>query len=71
LITEDIPENAHSRLEETLPSSGFSLERVLCETAWHLGYIPKALAAELKGSEKGEFNGTFSLSPAGKPQITF
>lgn len=75
LDSAHISENAHPNLEEILPSLGFSLDGILSEQYWHLGYVPKGLAAQLRSAEivteTSAPSVTFSLSPTGKPQITF
>ena len=75
LGSDNIPETAYVRLKENLPSSGFSLEGVLAEPVWHLGYIPRALAAELKAAnvlgEHNELAVTFAVSGKGEPRVKF
>jgi hypothetical protein len=70
LRTVDIPPNAYDKLEEILPPYGYSLEQVMNEEIFHLGYIPKEFAAKLApgfGTEPMEV--TFSLSSNGAPRV--
>lgn len=75
LHSADIPTSAYDRLEETLPPFGYSLKQVLNEEDWHLGYIPRETAAQLRGygvvgtDEPVEV--TFSTSASGAPRVRF
>jgi hypothetical protein len=70
LCTTDIPDNAYDKLEEILPPYGYSLEQVMNEEYWHLGYVPKELAAKLVGTLGPEpMSVTFSLSSNGAPRV--
>ena len=44
---KEIPPSEHETLNETAQGMGFSIEDILTAPAWHLGYIPKALAATI------------------------
>lgn len=59
-------------LAETLPNSGFSLDQILAQDAWHLGYVPKNMAATLtaQGALGAEpYPVTFALSSSGAPRV--
>ena len=75
LYSKDIPEASQEALKETLPSSGFTLDRVLSEEVWHLGYFPKEMAAELKASGAIRDNepqaATFAVSAQGQARVRF
>lgn len=67
-----IPVAGHPLLEEALPEFGFTVEQILDQDAWHLGYVPKEMAAKLKaqgvvGDEP--FPVTFSTSANGAPRV--
>ena len=75
LHSRDIPEASHPMLEETLPPFGKSLEEVLSEEEWHLGYIAKEMAAQLRqcgavGTDKA-VEVTFATSASGAPRVRF
>ena len=71
----DIPASAHEALELNLPGIGLSLEEVLLQDLWHLGYIPKGFAAQLRSldivSLNNRLEGTFSVNPQGQARISF
>jgi hypothetical protein len=73
LSSEDIPKVCYDRLEETLPDHGVTLESLLMTPDWHLGYIPRDLAATLKANgtvtDNSPVTGSFSLSPNGSPRV--
>lgn len=73
--TEDIPSTAYGTLEENLPQFGFDLQGVLNTPSWHLGYIPKNFAVQLKDAfvvvEGQELAGTFGTNPKGEPRFIF
>lgn len=73
LETANVPAGAETRLEELLPQFGMDMETILSETAWHLGYVPKEMAAKLKASgaiEDGHpYDVTFSTSASGAPRV--
>ena len=75
LESHNIPEAAHASLEEALPAFGFSLDAVLGQDQWHLGYIPKDFAAQLRQTETVIPNlpvdVTFSTSANGSPRVRF
>ena len=62
-------------LEETLPPFGKSLEEVLSEEEWHLGYIAKEFAAQLRqcGAVDTDMavEVTFATSANGSPRVRF
>lgn len=73
LYSKDIGENAHEVLEGLLPSYGTSLETVLSQEAWHIGYIAKEYAKQLREAgtvpTDGPKAGSFSLSTGGAPRV--
>ena len=69
----DIPPASHEELERQLQGFGFTLSEALNDD-WHLGYLPRDLAAEQKalGFPEGEdVPGTFSVSARGKGLVRF
>lgn len=48
LKSSDIPPSALGFLEQELPNVGLDLDTVLDQPEWHLGYVPKALAKQLR-----------------------
>jgi hypothetical protein len=44
---KEIPPSEHEALTEVAAGMGFEIEDILTAPAWHLGYIPKALAAAI------------------------
>lgn len=75
LITETLGDTVKEALEAALPSSGLTLEQFLAQAMWHLGYIPKELAARLKAEEvvvnEVPLDVTFTTSAPGKPAVRF
>lgn len=75
LESHNIPVESHAKLEEELPPFGQSLDSVLGQDQWHLGYIPKEFAAQLRASETVVPNTpvdvTFSVSANGAPRVRF
>lgn len=74
LRPEVIPETAYPALETELAGYGFTLHDIMGAEAWHVGYIPKALAAVLRANGfpiDAEIAGTFTLSPRGKPEVRY
>jgi hypothetical protein len=71
----DIPGTAHETLGEQLPEYGFSLGDVLAQDEWHLGYIPKNFAAELKAAgvvvDDVPVAVKFCTNPKGEPRVEF
>ena len=75
LMTDTIGEATKEALAERLPEHGLTLEQFLAQPEWHLGYIPKELAAQLKATGTVE-DGlavpvTFSTLVTGKPAVHF
>lgn len=69
--TKNIPEGKHEMLDERALSFGFALEDILAEKRWHLGYLPKTIAAKICGSIPGAVPGTLSFNGSdGKPLFT-
>jgi hypothetical protein len=71
--TADIPEKSHSKLRVTLPDFGYTLENLLAAGELHLGYIPRDLAAKLRGDgtvqEDEPLRCSFSVSASGAPRV--
>jgi hypothetical protein len=71
----DLPEAGYGLLEEALPQFGFSLEQILAQEEWHLGYIPKNFAAQLREMEIVQVSVpvevTFGTNPKGDPRVIF
>ena len=83
---KEIPPSEHETLAETAQGMGFTMEDILTAPAWHLGYIPKALAAAIVGdlndalanldSPNGDglgtsWPGTLAFDIKGAPQVLF
>ena len=75
LETRNIPETSYAALEEALPAFGFDLDTVLSQDQWHLGYIPKDFAAQLRASETVMPNTPvdveFATAANGSPRVRF
>ena len=75
LKSSDIPEASKEKLEESLPPFGFDMEKITAQDSWHLGYIPKEMAAMLRSSgavgTEEPVNVTFSTSTTGAPRVRF
>jgi hypothetical protein len=75
LRSADIPEASHDFLEANLPASGHSIEDIMAQEYWHLGYIPKEMAAELKAHyvvlDGQDLPVTFAVNPKGAARIKF
>jgi hypothetical protein len=73
LDAEAIPEAAYEKLSDLLIAYGFDLENVLAQKSWHVGYIPRDLAAALRAEgtvpSDEPVNVTFSVSPSGAPRV--
>lgn len=68
---KEIPPSEHETLAETAAGMGFDIEDILTAPAWHLGYIPKALAATIvedlntaiaDASADGDMSGTGAVT---------
>jgi hypothetical protein len=75
LESHNIPESSHGQLDEVLPNFGSSLEIILAQDQWHLGYIPKELAKLLRQQDivgdNTPVDVTFAVAPDGKPRVRF
>jgi hypothetical protein len=71
LKSTDIPEAAYPMLEESLPAFGHSLDTVTNQESWHIGYIPKEMAAKLRAQGVAEqpLEVSFSTSTNGAPRV--
>lgn len=67
--TTAIPESAHAALTEALATQGREIEAVLAMPRCHLGYVPKEVAATLRGAGLGKAELAFGAD--GKPQVKF
>lgn len=71
--TADIPKTSHDKLSMTLPDSGYTLEALLNLGELHLGYIPREIAAKLRGDstvmEDQPIKGSLFFSPSGLPRV--
>jgi hypothetical protein len=65
----------HADLENMallLPNMGFSLEDVLAQEEWHLGYIPRVNAEEIAPLFSGQtVSGKLCFDVSGKAQVRF
>lgn len=77
---KEIPPSEHETLAETARGMGFTIEDILTAPAWHLGYIPKALAAAIVGDLNDaiyedalapSWPGTLAFDMKGAPQVAF
>ena len=73
--SSEIPETAHDALAEQLPEYGFSLDDILNQDEWHLGYIPANFAAQLKAAQivvdDTPVEVKFCTNPKGDPRVEF
>lgn len=71
----ELPLAAQESLEQVLPQFGFSIDQVLSQGFWHLGYIPKDLAASLKSAgivpDGKTIEVTFAVNGKGGPLVQF
>lgn len=62
-------------IEPALADCGLSLDALKEQAEWHLGYLPKEFAAQLKanGTVKDDtpVGVTFATNPAGRPHVRF
>ena len=75
LYTKDIPEASQEALKETGPTAGWPFARLMAKEVFHLGYIPREMAAELKASDAIRNNepqaATFAVSAWGQARVRF
>ena len=75
LRSEDIPEICHDSLDMHLKGFGMTIEDILHQESWQLGYLPAPLAAKLRliGAVPldTDIEGELTFSPAGKPMFNF
>ena len=75
ITTADIPQPTLDVLELNLPNVGLDIESFVSVDQWHLGYIPKEWAAQLRLSgDVGPdtiVHGTFMVGDANKPNFRF
>lgn len=64
LRSADIPESARPELEIHGPGYGFSLESILAQAEWHLGYIAE-IGNKKQGPEAEEFRNCLGLPGPG------
>ena len=62
-------EAARANLIGLAAGMGHDWESLTSPEAWHLGYIPKVNAADIRLD--GDVSGKFGLDPAGKPTVEF
>ena len=67
--TSHIPTTQHEQLEVLAAGYGFTLEEILAEPEWHLGYIPRDRNEGL--TELGELEGKLGFDLKGKPTVEF
>ena len=71
----DIPEGAYDALRESLPPFGFDLDQILDGEAWHLGYVPKNFAAQLRLAnvvpDDTRVDVSFATGTDGSPRVAF
>ena len=76
LRSEDIPPAtlANEDFVQALSRYGTSLDDLLKEEEWHIGFLPKELAYEEHNSgfpQGQDVEGIFTVSPNGKPRVRF
>lgn len=75
LESHNIPAEAHPSLEEAIARFGLDLDTVLSQDQWHLGYVPKEFAAQLRAAgtimPNIPMDVEFALSSEGKPRVKF
>lgn len=85
VASADIPQSEHDELGNDASFFGHSLESILEQPEWHLGYIPKVEAVHLQprvicmlddmqaqGDEGTDYLPAFlAFDAAGKPQVSF
>ena len=73
LYTKDVPEICDERLEELLPDYGSTIEDFRNQEMYHLGYVPREMAATLRARNTvpadSPVEGSFSLSTGGAPRV--
>lgn len=73
LYSKDIPESSKEKLSELLLPYGLQIEDVLLEEMWHLGYVPREMAKQLREDDTvpvdNPVDGSFSLSSGGAPRV--
>lgn len=65
----ELDDDAKASMALIAEPMGFTLADILDAEEWHLGYIPRTVAAEL--TLTGDTEGTLSFTADGKPAITF
>jgi hypothetical protein len=74
LESENIGDASQAELLESLPGFGIDLNQIMSEMEWHLGYIPRGIAAILKERsvvDGTDIPGTLSFNAKGGPEINF
>jgi hypothetical protein len=73
LDASDIPSRCDERLEERLGEFGHTVASIREQGIWHVGYIPKDFAKQLREQETvpvgAEVKGQFSCSQNGAPFV--
>ena len=67
----DIPWNTISAIEDKLQSCGSSIEALAETKTIHVGFIPKEIAAVLRGRGFFSAEGSFQTTSTGKPLVKF
>lgn len=71
LKSADIPESAHAVLRESLPPFGSTLEEVLAQEEWHIGYIPRTEAEWVQEKLAGrDCSAKLSFAPDASPMVS-
>lgn len=74
LDPSDFSEDVKAQLPSALADFGFSLDDIMAKPAWHLGYVPKEIAAQLRATgfdSDACIIGAFRLSASGAPRVAF
>lgn len=67
--TSEIPHTLSEDLELHTAPQGYSATDIFEQAEWHLGYIPKGIAAVLVERVKGDVEGVLSFNIGGKPMV--
>ena len=65
----DIPEDQHQILGTLTAGYGFSLDEILTQPEWHLGYVKREYAAMIAGKITGVLQGQLRFSLDGAPVV--
>lgn len=74
LKSQEISESSYPQLEAELQNFGKEISDILSQPDWHLGYIRKEVAAELRRNQivttEEDIKAEFNLNFSGKPMVS-